>query len=75
MKRKLTDTQLEDLLTVGRQQAMVKEAKKAKERLAGFIEENLCDLLEGIEVKGVGNVRIVLKRELHVGIPPEEAAA
>ena len=71
--KKLTEQQLADLRIVGEQQAKVNEAKKAKERLAGFIEENLCDLLEGIEVKGIGNVSVVLRRELHVDLP--EAAA
>ena len=38
-----------------------------------FIEENLELLLHGIEVKGIGNVSVVLRRELHVDLP--EAAA
>ena len=71
--KKLTEQQLADLRIVGEQQAKVNEAKKAKERLKGFIEENLELLLEGIEVKGIGNVSVVLRRELHVDLP--EAAA
>ena len=71
--KKLTEQQLADLRIVGEQQAKVNEAKKAKERLKGFIEENLELLLHGIEVKGIGNVSVVLRRELHVDLP--EAAA
>ena len=62
----LTSLQRSDLETVRDAQLMTSRASAAKKRLAGWCEQNLQDLVDGIKVKGLGLVKLVLKRELHV---------
>ena len=63
---KLTPMQEADLKLIGEAQALTSKATSAKRRLAEFVETNLDELLDGVNVKGVGNVRVVLRREIQV---------
>jgi hypothetical protein len=55
-----------DLQLIGESQALASKATSAKRRLAGFVEDNLDELLEGVTLKGIGNVRVILRREIQV---------
>ncbi len=63
---KLTPMQQADLQLIGESQALASKATSAKRRLAGFVEDNLDELLEGVTLKGIGNVRVILRREIQV---------
>ena len=63
---KLTPMQEADLKLIGEAQALTSKATSAKRRLAEFVETHLDDLLDGVVIKGVGNVRVVLRREIQV---------
>ena len=63
---KLTPMQEADLKLIGEAQALASRATTAKRRLAEFVETHLDDLLDGVNIKGIGNVRVVLRREIQV---------
>ena len=63
---KLTPMQEADLKLIAQSQALTSKATSAKRRLAEFVETHLDELVDGVTVKGVGKIYVVLKRELHV---------
>ncbi len=63
---KLTPIQQADLQLIGESQALASNATSANRRLAVFVEDNLDELLEGVTLKGIGNVRVILRREIQV---------
>ena len=63
---KLTPMQEADLKLIGESQALTSRATTAKRRMAGFVEAHLDELLDGVTIKGIGNVRVILRREIQV---------
>ena len=63
---KLTPMQEADLRLIGESQALTSKATTAKRRLAEFVETHLDELLDGVNIKGIGNVRVILRREIQV---------
>ena len=63
---KLTPMQEADLKLIAQSQALTSKATSAKRRLAEFVETHLDDLIDGVNIKGIGRVYVALRKELHI---------